>query len=48
MKEETLELLDKIALTLRGMTLDPTIANHTKDVMRRLIEQIESAIEMDD
>jgi hypothetical protein len=42
--EEALDLLDKTACMLRGMTLDPAIPEHAKEAMRSRIQQIEAFV----
>lgn len=41
-QKEALELLDRTALMLRGMTLDPAIPKHAKEAMRGRIEELEA------
>jgi hypothetical protein len=37
------QIVNRTALTLRGMTMDPRIPEDTKEVMRDLIEGLEGA-----
>lgn len=42
---EALQLMESTANLLRGMTLDPAIPAHAKEVMRDRIAEIEAAVE---
>lgn len=42
---DPIELLDRIALMMRGMTLDPAIPEHAKQALRRAIEDAEKVVE---
>ena len=42
--EEALALLDRTALMMRGMTMDPAIPPHAKDALRSRITDIESFV----
>lgn len=43
--EEVLQLMERTANMLRGMTMDPAIPEHTKDAMRERIKMLDAAIE---
>ena len=43
--EELLQLMNDTASMMRGMTMDPTIPAHAKDVMRLRIAELEDATE---
>lgn len=42
--EELLQLLEKTASMLRGMTMDPAIPAHAKEAMRSRISELEAAV----
>jgi hypothetical protein len=48
MTEEELLTIETAANTLRGMTMDPSIPNHAKQVMRNLIAELEALAEEQD
>lgn len=43
--ETLLQLIDSTACLLRGMTLDPAIPKHAKEVMWLRIAELEKAVE---
>ena len=43
--DEIYELINNTALMLRGMTLDPSIPRHAKQVMQSRIQVLEEALE---
>lgn len=43
--DEIYELIDKTACMLRGMTMDPSIPAHAKEVMTIKIELLEKALD---
>jgi hypothetical protein len=43
--DELIELLEKTANMLRGMTFDPQIPAHAKTAMRERAEEIDACIE---
>lgn len=44
---DPIELLEKIALMMRGMTMDPAIPDHTKEALRSAIDDAEKVVEED-
>ena len=41
--EKLIELVEKTACMLRGMTMDPAIPKHAKDAMRAKVTELEEA-----
>lgn len=41
---EPVELLDKLALMMRGMTMDPAIPDHAKEALQAAIKEAEDAV----
>jgi hypothetical protein len=48
MTEEEFLTIETAANALRGMTMDPSIPNHAKQVMRNLIAELEALVEEQD
>jgi hypothetical protein len=42
---DPIEMLDRLALMMRGMCMDPAIPNHAKDALRAAIDDAEKVIE---
>ena len=42
--EEIYDIINSTALMLRGMTFDPGIAQHAKEVMQAKIQELEEAL----
>ena len=45
MTDEDIDTITEAANILRGMTMDPRIPADTKDVMRRMINNLEAMVE---
>lgn len=43
-QKQALEMLDRTALMLRGMTMDPAIPEHAKEAMRARIKDLEAFV----
>jgi hypothetical protein len=45
MKMDPIEMLDRLALMMRGMCMDPAIPDHAKEALRNAIDDAEKVVE---